>query len=42
LNARSTVVREVLGWTAATTIQDGLQKTVDWYTASLDAGEEAA
>lgn len=37
-----TKVREVLGWTAATTIQDGLKQTVDWYAASLDAGEEAA
>jgi nucleoside-diphosphate-sugar epimerase len=32
-----TRVREVLGWTAATPLQEGLKRTVDWYAASLDA-----
>jgi len=31
-----TKVRDVLGWTAETSIRDGLKKTVDWYNASLD------
>ncbi len=30
-------VREVLGWSAETPLQDGLKKTADWYIASLDA-----
>ena len=29
--------REVLGWSAETPLQQGLQQTVDWYAASLDA-----
>lgn len=35
-----TRVREVLGWQAATSIRDGLKKTVDWYAATLN--QEAA
>jgi nucleoside-diphosphate-sugar epimerase len=31
-----TKVRDVLGWTAETSIRDGLKKTVDWYNADLD------
>jgi GDP-L-fucose synthase len=34
-----TLVRETLGWTAPTPIRDGLQSTVDWYRAQLDAGQ---
>ena len=30
-------VREVLGWSAETPLQEGLQKTVNWYAARLDA-----
>jgi GDP-L-fucose synthase len=30
-----TKVREVLGWTAETSIREGLRKTVDWYTDHL-------
>lgn len=37
-----TKVRDVLGWTAETTIHDGLQRTVDWYNAYLDAEAAAA
>jgi GDP-L-fucose synthase len=33
-----TLVRETLGWTAPTPIRDGLQNTVNWYRAQLDAG----
>lgn len=36
-----TLVRDTLGWTAPTAIRDGLQNTVDWYNAALDA-EQAA
>lgn len=31
-----TRVREVLGWQAATPLREGLQRTVDWYAASLE------
>ncbi|MGE3689837.1 MAG: NAD-dependent epimerase/dehydratase family protein [Novosphingobium sp.] len=31
-----TKVREVLGWTAQTSIEQGLARTVDWYARSLD------
>ena len=36
-----TRVRDVLGWTAATSIRDGLKKTVEWYNADLDRSRAA-
>jgi len=36
-----TKVREVLGWQAPTPIREGLKRTVDWYSATLD-GETLA
>jgi len=35
-------VREVLGWTAPTSLQAGLARTVAWYAASLEGRDAAA
>lgn len=35
-------IREVLGWSAQVSLQDGLKRTVDWYAASLDAARQVA
>lgn len=36
-----TKVREVLDWSAATSIQEGIRRTVAWYNADLDARSAA-
>lgn len=35
-------IREVLGWSAQTPLQQGLKQTVDWYAASLAAERQVA
>ncbi|MBC2664436.1 NAD-dependent epimerase/dehydratase family protein [Novosphingobium flavum] len=35
-------MRELLGWSAPTALQDGLKQTVDWYAASLDEAKQVA
>jgi len=35
-------VREVLGWTAPTSLPDGLGQTVEWYAATLDGDDDTA
>lgn len=34
-------IREELGWQAVTSLQAGIQRTVDWYSARLDAEERS-
>jgi len=37
-----TRIRDTLGWTAPTSLRDGIAQTVAWYRAHLDAGAEHA
>jgi UDP-glucose 4-epimerase len=33
-------VKDVLGWAATTTFEDGMRRYVDWYLAEVDAARE--